>query len=280
MRLMPRPNSRDPETDPRAFLGEELARAKAAAGFSSQQALADHLGFDRSVIGKAESGDRPPTPEVLRAWCEACNLDYDHFARLAALARRADGPVESWFVEWLEKELAAQMIRAWSPVLLPGLLQTGDYARALFMAAGADDDRADEQVSVRTGRQEIFDRPHPPHFVAVFDESVLHRLIGSPQVMYDALIRVAELSQRPNIVVQVVPSAKGANAGLCGTFDLATAADGTTTLRMDGIEDQSTESRPLISKAVILFDLIRGNALPRDESRSLILEMAEQWKSR
>jgi hypothetical protein len=172
------------------------------------------------------------------------------------------------------------MIRAWSPVLLPGLLQTGDYARALFIAAGADEDYADEQVSVRLGRQEILDRPRPPHFVAVFDESVLRRLIGSPQTMHDALVRVAELSQRPNVVVQVVPSAKGANAGLCGTFDLATAVDGATTLRMDGIEDQTIENKPLVSKAVILFDLIRGNALPRDESRSLILEIAEQWKSR
>ncbi|MGH3192421.1 MAG: helix-turn-helix domain-containing protein [Streptosporangiaceae bacterium] len=277
---MPRPSSRDPGSDPRAFLGEELARARVAAGFSSQQALADHLGFDRSVVGKAESGDRPPTPEVLKAWCGACTLDYDHFARLAGLARRADGPVESWFVEWLEKEAAAQMIRAWSPVLLPGLLQTGEYARALFTAAGSDDDRADEQVAVRLGRQEILDRPRPPHVVALVDEAVLHRLIGSPQVMHDALVRVAELSRRPGVVVQVVPSAKGANAGLCGTFDLATAADGATTLRMDGIEDQTTENRLLVSKGVILFDLIRGDALPREESRSLILEIAEQWKSR
>ncbi len=133
-----------------------------------------------------------------------------------------------------KRKTRPQIIRAWSPVLLPGLLQTGDYARALFIAAGADDDYADEQVSVRIGRQEILDRLHPPHLVTVFDESVLQRLIGSPQIMHDALIRVAELSQRPNIVVQVVPAAKGANAGLSGTFDLATAADGTTTLRMDG----------------------------------------------
>jgi len=150
----------------------------------------------------------------------------------------------------------------------------------VFLAAGADDDYADEQVLVRLGRQEIFDRPRPPHFVAVVDESALHRLTGSPQIMHDALIRVAELSARPGIVVQVVPSAKGANAGLSGTFDLATAADGTTTLRQDGIEDQTTEKQPLVSKGVILFDLIRGNALPRDESRSLIVEIAEQWKSR
>jgi Domain of unknown function (DUF5753) len=116
--------------------------------------------------------------------------------------------------------------------------------------------------------------------VALVDESALHRLIGSPPVMHDALVRVAELSQRPGVVVQVVPSAKGASAGLCGTFDLATAPEGTTTLRQDGIEDQTTENKLLVSKAVILFDLIRGNALPRDESRALIVEIAEQWKSR
>jgi hypothetical protein len=81
----------------------------------------------------------------------ACSLEYDHFARLAALARRADGPVESWFAEWLEKEIAAQMIRAWSPVLFPGLLQTGDYARALFMAAAAGDSRPAATAAFRGG---------------------------------------------------------------------------------------------------------------------------------
>jgi transcriptional regulator with XRE-family HTH domain len=80
---MPRPNSRDPETDPAAFLGDELARARMAAGFSSQQALADHLGFDRSVIGKAETGNRPPTPDVLAAWAKACGADPEMFGRMA-----------------------------------------------------------------------------------------------------------------------------------------------------------------------------------------------------
>src|SRR6201995_623913 len=96
-------------------------------------------------------------------------------------------------------------------------------------------------------------RPGPPHLVALLDESALQRLIGSPQVMHDALVRVAELSQRPGMVIQVVPSAKGANAGLCVTFDLATAADGTVTLRQDGIEDATTENTPLVSKAVIVY---------------------------
>ena len=84
---------RDPETDPRAFLGRELRHARVAAGFSSQDALAARLGFDRTVLAKAETGDRPPTDEVLDAWCEACDLDRELYRRWAAFARRTDGPV-------------------------------------------------------------------------------------------------------------------------------------------------------------------------------------------
>jgi hypothetical protein len=73
--------------------------------------------------------------------------------------------------------------------------------------------------------------------------------------------------------------ATGANAGLSGAFDLA-SVDGTPdTLRMEGVEDQTTENRALVRKAAILFDLVRRDALPRVPSRALILEAAEQWKS-
>src|SRR5579863_7023902 len=83
---------RDPETNPAAFLGGELRRARVAAGFSSQDALAAKLGFDRTVITKAETGERPPTDDVLAVWCAACGLDHELFGRLVVLARRADGP--------------------------------------------------------------------------------------------------------------------------------------------------------------------------------------------
>src|ERR1700733_437224 len=102
---------RDPETDPRARLGDELRRARIAAGFTSQETLAAKLGFDRTVITKAETGDRPPTPDVLAAWCHACHIDVDLFERWAALARRADGPVPSWFEDWLKAEREAQSLR-------------------------------------------------------------------------------------------------------------------------------------------------------------------------
>jgi transcriptional regulator with XRE-family HTH domain len=135
---------RDPESDPKAFLGRELARARKAASFSSQDTLAARLGFDRTVIAKAETGDRVPTPDVLSAWCDACNLDAELFERMAAMARRTDGPIPSWFESWLEAERQAHTLRIWQPLIIPGLFQTAEYARALFVAAGEDAERADE----------------------------------------------------------------------------------------------------------------------------------------
>lgn len=111
---------RDPAASPPAFLGDELRRARLAAGYSSQEALAGKLGFDRTVVAEAETGERPPTQDVLEAWAVACNLDPGLFARQAGLARSANGPVPSWFQDWLEADRDAMTLRLWSPILVPG----------------------------------------------------------------------------------------------------------------------------------------------------------------
>ena len=270
---------RDPAASPPAFLGDELRRARLAAGYSSQEALAATLGFDRSVIAKAETGERPPTPEVLEAWCQACTLDPDLFARLAQVARSADGPVPSWFENWLEAERDAVTLRLWSPILVPGLLQTAGYARALFVAAGEDLDRAERLVTARLARQAILDRSNPPYVVAVLDEAVLHRLIGTPEIMFDQLGHVAAMSERPNINVQVVAADMAGNAGLSGAFDLASGDGAPEVLRMEAVEDVTVETRSLVHKAAITFDRVRADALPRKASRALIEEAAGQWKT-
>ena len=220
----------DPASNPAAFLGAELRRARVAAGFASQEALAARLGYDRTVIAKAETGERPPTPEVADA------LEAELFAggpsglvgRLAALARRADGPVPAWFEDWLEAEREALTLRYWQPIIIPGLFQTAEYARALLLAAQTDtsDEAIGALVGARLARRAIFDKPDPPDVVVVLDESVLHRLIGSPQVMFDQLSEIAGLSTRPCISVQVVPAGNGANAGLGGALNIA-GGDGT-----------------------------------------------------
>lgn len=149
---MPRPNGRDPETDPAAYLGQQLRKARLAAGFASQDALAAALGFERSTITKAESGARPPTDEVFDKWCEVCGIPTEVREVLAGLnivARRTDGPVPAWFESWLEIEGQAHTILSWQPLIVPGLLQTADYARELFWAAGMNGEQAEQQVVAR-----------------------------------------------------------------------------------------------------------------------------------
>jgi transcriptional regulator with XRE-family HTH domain len=280
---MPRPNGRDPQTDPATFLGLRLQRARIAAGFGSQEALAVALGFDRSTITKAENGGRPPTDDVFIKWCDACAVSEELrevLSGLLVVARRTDGPVPAWFRDYLEAEREALTLRIWQPLIIPGLLQTPDYARALFVAAGADADKAEEMVGARMSRQSIFERSKPPSVSVVLDESVLRRLIGSPQVMHDQLVHLVDLSQRPYLMIQVLPADNGANAGLGGAINLA-SGDGTPgVLLTEAVEDQTTENRALVLKASDTFDLVRADALPRAASRALFLEAAEQWKTR
>jgi hypothetical protein len=129
-------------------------------------------------------------------------------------------------------------------------------------------------------RQSIFERPKPPNLSAVLDEPVLHRLIGTPQIMHDQLAHLAEVSQRPYLMIQVVPAANGASAGLGGAFSIA-SGDGTPgVLLTEAVEDQTTENRSLVQRASDTFDLVRADALPRAASRARFLEAAEQWKTR
>lgn len=273
---------RDPETDPRAFLGAELTRARKAAGFSSQDALAAKLGFDRTVIAKAETGDRPPTDDVLDAWADACDLDRELFGRWAVFARRTDGPVPSWFESWLAAEETAAMLKYWSPIIMTPIFQTADYARALLLAAQTDtsDEAIDALVAAKLARATILDRADPPDVVALIDEHVLNRLIGSAEVMHDQLVHVADLAERSYICVQVVPAIVGATAGLGGDINLASSDGMPDVLHTDAVpEGHTAETRSVVRKATVAFERIRGYALPRAESRDLIMKVAnDRWK--
>jgi transcriptional regulator with XRE-family HTH domain len=279
---MPRSNGRDPQSNSAAFLGAKLRQGRIDAGYKTQEVLAAKLGFDRSVVTKAETGDRPPTDDVLAAWCDLCELDLEMYSGLAMLARSADGPVPQWFEDWLRAEAEAYALRYWSPIIITPVFQTAAYARALLLAAQTDtsDTAIDALVNAKLARQEILERPEPPEIVALIDELVLHRLIGSPEIMHEQLTKVVELAERTFICVQVVPTDVGATAGLSGEICLA-SGDGLDVLHTDATpEGHTTEARSQVRAAAVAFERIRGRALPRDMSRDLILRTAdEQWKT-
>ena len=274
-------NDRDPRSDLGAWLGEELRSARLAGGYTSQDQFARELGFDRTVVVKAETGARPPSDEMAAKIAEIfpglCNGLY---VRLVAIARKSSGPIPGWFADWLTREREATSIRIWQPIIIPGLLQTADYARALFAGErqSLEGDALEELVTARLARQAIFDKPAPPHLWVVLDESVLHRLIGTAKIMRDQLVQLADLAERPCISIQVIPASSGAHAGLACAFLIGSADGEPDLLLVEAIEDQTLRDPEVVRKPAVEFDLVRGDALPRGSSQDLILKVAEgKW---
>lgn len=272
---------RDPESSPAAFLGGELRRARVAAGFASQDALAAKLGFDRTVITKAETGLRPPTADVLAAWCTTCSLDQEMFGRLGALARHADGSVPAWFADWVRDiESEAQTLRWFEPLIVPGLLQTEAYARALFATrVGLSADDVDTLVAARLARQELLVREAPPMLWVILDESVLRRPIGGSDVMGEQVRLLSEAASRPTVRIEVVPMSIGAHDGLSGAFTIADlpGQPGAAAYREGARKGQVVTVREEVTDLMTCWDTLRSEALSRTESLRLLEEVAESW---
>lgn len=274
---MPLVRELDPTAGPLQFFGAELRRARGASGLSQDQ-LGQHLGYSGAQVGKVEMGERGPSADFAQGCDQALPEAGGLFMRIFELARRWTGAYPSWFAEWVESERRATSLCWWEPLLVPGLLQTADYARAI-LSAGPEtaEDEIEELVAARIGRQAIFDRPKPPTLVAVLDEAVLHRLIGSRKIMHDQLLYLAEASSRPGTTIQVVPAGIGAHAGLLGGFALASAAGSPDTVYMESPDQgQTTELPSVVGKLMLTFSTLRADALPRAAARDLIGKVAEQ----
>ena len=270
-------NDRDPETNAAAFLGAELRRARMAAGIKSQDKLAQMLGYDRSVIAKAETGERPPSEDVMEALVKTLGLG-QVVTRLASLARRSTG-IPAWFLDWVAIERDAVTLHTWQSALIPGLLQTPEYARAVLASWRLDTDGDIEaKLAARTGRQAILDREDPPDLCALLDESVLHRCIGSAAIMAGQLEHLARAARRPNVTIQLVPEQAGAYAGLSGAFWVATAATGQQAAHLEtGVQGMTVIEPALVRKAARLFEMLRSDALPWTRSLELIAEAISRW---
>lgn len=277
---MPRNSSRSPGNDPAALLGMELARIRVEAGYPVQAAFAGVLGYDRTVISKAESGDRPPTNAVSTAWMDACGITGTERAMLErqlTLARNSRGAVPGWFHWWIDVERQADSIRIWCPLLIPGLLQVEEYIRAMYLLVGADEEEAQGKAAAQLERQAILDGDDPVHLTVLIDETVLHRLVGTAAIMVRQLERLLAMYRRRNITIQIVRGTGGL-LGMSGAFQIAAGAEIPDTLLRQGVEDQTTDNRELVRMAAAVFEWVRGNALNVEESRAAIVEAIERWQ--
>lgn len=236
-----------------------------------------------SVITRAESGTRPPVPEVFEAWIETCDVKGDLKTAMEdmwLLARSKSDPAAVQTAPWDAVEAEAHTLRTWQLVILPGLVQTEEYARALFVAWGHDEERIASLVKGRMARKSILEREVPPDVTIVLWEPVLRNLIGSPAVMHDQIARLLELSERPYIHIHVLQSGSGANMGMGSSIELATT-ETTEMVLMEGFsENVVTSEMSQVRRAASIFNTVRSDALNRAESRAILTEAMEEWRNK
>jgi transcriptional regulator with XRE-family HTH domain len=204
---------------PLRVFGAMLRRYRVKAGMSLEQ-LGARVYLSDDMVGKIESGQRVPT-EQFAAACDALP-ELNTGGALGELREVLKDYLKQraypgWFARWPDKEATATILRWFELVVVPGLLQTEDYARALLAnRIGGSADDAEEIVAARMERQTILARDKPPELWVVIDEAVLHRRVGGACVMREQLDHLARAAQRPSVVLQVIPASVGAHDGLPG----------------------------------------------------------------
>lgn len=271
------------DNNPTVRLGRKLREARKVAGYASTQAMAVALNCDRSYVSRIENGRLAPSDKILKLWCKLCGVDAELYEAQARLARTAEeSPVPPWFQDFFGAQRLAHTVRTWQNTIVPGPFQIPDYSRPLYAAVGEDDERIEELILARAALQELFMRPkHPVTLLAVIDEFVLRRLVGSEDVMHRQLSRLVELGQLRHIGLQVVPARRGCNAGHVGAFTIASVPNAPDVMLMGAVEDVPSDQPSTVLRAHAIFDRVRLDALSKAESLEYIGELAEQlWKPR
>jgi transcriptional regulator with XRE-family HTH domain len=257
-------------TTPREDLANMLRDARVGAGIGSQAALAQRLHVSRPLINRAESPTQPlPSDAVLTAWAGVTGCPVD---KLLELAERVRNGTPDWFMDYAIAEANATMLRSWSPLLVPGLLQTPDYARSVFAVAPYTPQKLAELVTARIGRQAVIGRAT---LTAIIDQHVLERCVGSPSIMAGQCTHLVELVEHADIALHVIPH--GVNLGMSGAFDIATR-DTSVTVLLWAVEDIPSTSPSLVTKVTQAYERLLGAARDGAESLTIVRTAEQTWK--
>jgi transcriptional regulator with XRE-family HTH domain len=259
----------DPAANPLSFFASEMARLRSAAGLS-QPALARRLNYSVSQVTKIETCQRIPKIDLAQKLDEILPSD-GLFCRLQPLVERSS--MLPWFRDLYDVEGAAAEIKTYEGYLIPGLLQTEAYARAVVDATRPvlSDEEAEQAVAIKMTRQEILDRPDGPRLWAVFHESVLCCEVGGPGLMSNQCRHLLKMRQHPRVVIQVVANSAGLCCGFGRPFSLLT-------FRHQGdlvyVEDMNSaryiREQAEVARYALTFDYLRATALADDKTAELI----------
>jgi transcriptional regulator with XRE-family HTH domain len=214
----------------RRQLGRRLRQLRDGSGMSVEEVVAErHLGISRAKLYKLEAGKHAAKPQDITVLCARYGAPAEEISTLQALALATqeaswwhvygDDAVPEWFSLYMELEPTASRIQTYEAELVPGLLQTEDYARAIYRAfqPDAQDGEIERRVAVRMNRQSMVD-PAKSRLHAVINEAALLRSVGGAEVMAAQLAKLREAAGRPEVTIDVLPLSAGAHAAMNGSF--------------------------------------------------------------
>lgn len=284
---MTRPNTEQNPTLRGRRLAVELMRRREAAGLSREEA-ARRLDWSTSTIFRIETGRSRPQPGNVRVLLDLYGVTGAERDGLVQLAREARQPgwwhsfrdvLPNPYEVYIGLEAGAASIRNFEPVVIPGLLQTEDYARAMFKGGARELDReeVERRIEVRLARQKILSRQDRPRLWAVIDEAVIHRLVGSPAMMQGQLRHLVETAEQGRTTIQVVPYRAGAHAGTTGPFVILDFPEPSVpaVVYVETLAgDIYLEQRADVDRYTLAFDRLLAAALHPDDSVHLIEQTA------
>jgi len=265
----------------RRRLKTALRQAREGAGFTQTQA-AEQLDWSLSKLIRIEAGAVGVSVTDLKAMLALYRItDTGEVQRLTESARASKGQspwrkyrsiISPQFAQYLDQEDSATSIRIFHPFLIPGLLQTPDYAASLagsYQEAG----QGHRLIEIRMKRQDrLFDQPGAPKLTFALNEEALYRWIGGARVMRQQLQHLLDMNAQPNASIRVVPFSAGAHPGLLGSFLLLSFTDDEDLLYIECISGNliNRDDRDMIAEYTEYFETVLTRSLPSDQTNELI----------
>ncbi|MFE7456637.1 Scr1 family TA system antitoxin-like transcriptional regulator [Streptomyces sp. NPDC057554] len=267
----------EPESSPQAAFGARIRQFREERGWT-QDMLAPKIGYSSQHISAVETVRKPPTLRFSRKSDQAFGTTDtpDSFER--EYAKMRSGAVLEGFPEYVGYEGRAVEIRLFDVGLIPGLLQTPEYARAVAYGdverGSITAEQADQRVEFLAERQEALVRSRPPMVFVVMDESCLHQAVGGPEVMDAQLQRLEEMSALHNWIIQVAPFSLGARRAFYLPVNLLTMEDRSIVAyaesQAQGYVERETS---LVAPMFTTYHQFQGEALSKAASLAKISQL-------
>ncbi|MFC8827184.1 Scr1 family TA system antitoxin-like transcriptional regulator [Streptomyces sp. NPDC057137] len=259
---------------PREKYGEELKLRRIAAGMT-QEALAQLVVCSPTLISHFEAGRRLPSPSDAKRIDQALGTD-GFFSRWL---EDLDAKFAEHFAAAAELEKQAVEIRQWGLTLVPGLLQTEAYARALFRSYHANyrTDEVDRKVVNRMERAQILEGMSGPVLWTLLDEAVIRRQVGGAPAMATQLRKIVGMAETGRLRLHVLPFGAGEHALMESSLDLMSFEDAAPVAYVEGLNTGNLMDDPaLVSHCQAAYDLALSDAWAQKESLALVRAVAEE----